>query len=353
MRHQTKERPVRDRGMTLVDESQHTAGVIALGMFIVCLAFYVVLPMYADLTGYESFNLLLVPLMFLGVYGYLRGGRWYLVIVSVAAIAAVAYLFPDYMTETVLLAMGIEGIAVGADIIGRSVFYRVLRIIEYINIREKPRVKDRAVRFIFNIPRGLDTRYISMDSGISRKGIAWGEMLRRYLMALFFSMFAWIFMMANPDYDTFNHGSVDAILIVMAYFVIVVQSVSAFETLRVRAGPENGALMLYDGLVSTMVRMILPMAVATVLIAVIQWSGTYVLTNVAFTAIVLLALTILASEAYYVSMENPTVSEILAKRREFLTVDLSGGLDGEEKRKVPPGTPRRDFDSCFERSDRR
>jgi len=324
--------------------------LIFAASIIICLALAVIVPFVSDYTWYQSFNLMLLPLMGMGVYGYVIHSRWILLVIASAATVTAIVLLPWGTVETILVTFGFEGAAVAADMIQRLVFYRILRTIEFVNGRNRNSPLELLALYLFDIPKGLDTRRIDMEDGIRRKGIPVREIANRILLALFFCMFIWMFMFADKNYSEFTSGSVDAVFIAMGYIAVAVLSMSAFETLDVRIETDHGGFRIYDGLIGTMSRIIIPLILATVLLAIVLWKDPFVLVSIAMSIVVMLAMVVIASELYYGYLENSTVKAIQRARREFMPSGICSSLGGDvpSLADAPPGTPRRDPASCFE-----
>ncbi len=342
--------PSANRVPDLMDRRMRLVFTIFAGMVLVCLALALILPVATGLTAYESFNLMLLPLMVMGAYGYVNHGRWMLLGIASLLTILAAFLLPWGTVETILIVFGFEGAAVAADMVQRLVFFRIIRTIEFVNQKPKRKPLDLLALYVFNIPAGLDTRRIAMDSGIRRSGMPFGEIFKRLLLALFFCLFLWMFMFANEDYSTFTYGSVDAVFVAMGYIAIAVLSLTSFETLNVRVETDHGGFKIYDGLVGTMSRIVIPLALATVLLAIVLWRDSFVLVSIGMSAVVMVGMVVLASNLYYGYLENQTVRDINEARKEFMPGMLCDSLGGEVPSidDAPPGTPRRDQGSCFD-----
>jgi hypothetical protein len=343
--------PERDQPLpVMLDATEWRVFLGFAASIIICLALAIVVPFVSDYTWYQSFNLMLLPLMAMGVYGYVIHRRWLLLGIASAATVIAIVLLPWGTVETILVVFGFEGAAVAADMIQRLVFFRILRTIEFVNGRGRNTPLELLALYIFDIPKGLDTRRIDMEDSIRRKGVTVKEIANRILLALFFCMFIWMFMFADQNYSEFTSGSVDAVFIAMGYIAIAVLSMSAFETLDVRIETDHGGFRLYDGLIGTMSRIIIPLALATVLLAIVLWKDPFVLVSIAMSIVVMLAMVVLASELYYGYLESTTVKAIQRARREFMPSGICSSLGGDvpSLSDAPPGTPRRDPASCFD-----
>lgn len=350
---QIRKPSARSRGEThpkMIDRIQFNLGVAFAILSVACLFMAILLPFAIGITAYESFNLMLLPLMFMGACGYILNRRWLILMIATAATVAVLFLFPWATVETVLILFGIEGIAVAADILQRAMFFRIIGSVQYVNAKPKRNFFDLLALYVFNIPKGLDARRIVMDDGIRRIGIPWKEIRNRVILALFFCLFIWMYMFANEDYSHFTFGSVDAVFIATGYVAIVVLAFSLLETLNVRIETDHGGFRIYSGLMGTMWRIVLPLSLATILLAIVLFQDAYVLLNIAMSAAAMLGMVVVASELYYLHLENATVNDIRSARAELSPINLCAGIDGDvpSLADAPPGTPCRDADSCFD-----
>ena len=217
---------------------------------------FVLVVSLTDNSIYGVLPILATPFFVLGVVSYIVSRRLMVFIITVA-VAAVAYLIgPEYALFILHMFICSEGVVVTVSIVQRSLFYRILSSVEGMN------VKGRLNAFICHpVPvhiLRLDTRRITMDTGIRRKGIPWMDMIRTTAMALVLCVFLWIYMFLDPAFHVQTDGLPVYTLTIILYIAALVMPWTVFSSLDVRITTDYRDFRLFDGLMETMKRMFLP-----------------------------------------------------------------------------------------------
>jgi len=298
----------------------------------------------------DMMPLLAIPFFVCGVVFYIKAKYWILLVIAAAAV--VLWFFSIPMTLIFLflfLVIGVSGVVALVDAFQRSIFYRVLRRIEYINVKSKLSFKDKLTAFLFNIPEDLDTRNITMDYELSRTKIPWREVGNSISLGMMVGIFIWIYISMNPTFMNLSIETSIPLLMftLILYIPILVMPWSIFRSLNVRIETGYRDFKVYNGIRATLQRMAVPVVAALffVLVAIntsdIRAVAFYIFLSAAMIVVILTAASIL----YYWIFEAVIINDIVSKWKMFRPVPVFVGLETAEKKESwedLPGTPRRD-----------
>ena len=317
-------------------------------------------------TGYEILNsamLLTVPFFILGLMWYHHTRKWStLIFILAVTIALYLYLHSGfnfenefYLEGDFILLFALDFIFVGSvgvvafvSALQRLIFYRVVTIIQAMNIKDKMTFREKIVAFFFNVPNEIDTRYLTMDYNLKRASIPWSEIRETMTLGLMIGMFLWIYISMSPkfaDFTTFTNTPVYIFAIVL-YIPVIVMPWSIFNALHVRVVTKYRDYSLYEGIKGTIKRMVLPMfaALIYVLIAFHDNDVMAVLTFIATSIVMIIIVIVFTSGLYYAYFENKLVDDIVAKWKVFRPVELLMTVGDDNVKKTNfPGTPKRDM----------
>ena len=310
----------------------------------------------------DSAMLLTVPFFILGLLWYYHTKKWStLLIILALSVALYLYLhgfeFHEnfYQEHDFILIFAIDFIFVGSvgvvafvSALQRLIFYRVVTRVQSMNIKERMSFEDRVIAFFFNIPNDLDTRDLTMDYNLKRASIPWTEIRETITMGLMIGMFLWIYISMSPKFASI--GVFDSIPVyifaIVLYIPVIVMPWSIFNSLHVRIKTRYRDFSLYEGIKGTIKRMVLPMfaALIYVLSAFHDHDVMAVLTFIGTSIVMIIVVIVFTSAIYYAYFENKLVDDIVAKWKIFRPVELLMTVgDDENKKKVFPGTPKRDL----------
>ena len=186
-----------------------------------------------------------------------------------------------------------------------------------------------------------------MDYNLKRASIPWSEIKETMTMGLMVGIFLWIYISMSPKFATIGTFSNTPVYIfaIVLYIPVIVMPWSIFNALHVKVETKYRDFKIYDGIKGTIKRMILPMfaALMYVLIAFHDNDFTAVISFIATSIVMIILIIAFTSAIYYAYFENRLVDDIVSKWKVFHPVELEMTVDEEtEKRKVYPGTPKRD-----------
>jgi hypothetical protein len=336
-------------GISLVRGSDKLIMAAALISFVLSLAYI----LYMGAEGESVHDLvpwLSIPFFVCGIIFYIRTKYW--VILLLAAAAVVLWLFEVPLMLIFLLLflfIGACGVVVLVDALQRAIFYKVLRTIEYINIRGKLTFKDKLVAFLFNVPEDIDTRNITMDYELSRTKIPWREVGSSISLGMMVGMFIWIYISMNPAFmGPEGARSVPLMMFTLILYIpVLVMPWTIFKSLNVRIETRYRDFKVYNGIRATLQRMAVPVVAALFFVLVaINTSDIYAVAfYIALSAAMIVALFAFISILYYWVFEATTINDIVSKWRMFRPVPVFVGLEADEKKTSwddVPGTPKRD-----------
>lgn len=307
--------------------------------------------------------ILSLPFFLLGIFWYYRSRKW-MTLVFIVVLSIILYLFlhsgfdfnkESFLKMDVLLAfvigfifIGSVGVVVFVSSFQRLVFYRVVSLVQSMNIRDEMTIQEKLVAFLFNVPNDIDTRNLTMDYNLKRASIPWSEIRETMTMGLMIGIFLWIYISMSPKFASAGMFSSAPIYIfaIVLYIPVIVMPWSIFNALHVRVETKYRDFMLYEGIKGTIKRMILPMfaALLYLLIAISENDIMTVISFIATSVVMIIVIIGFTSALYYAYFENKLVDDIVSKWKVFRPVSLlmTVGNDAVRKRESP-GTPKRDM----------
>ncbi len=339
-------------GLSLIRRSDRYVLLIMAATLLVVAA-VAVCGLLGDMPLQQAAPLLTAPFFTCGAFHMLRTRPWTMAAVLTLMVALLLLRLPQALMYLLLfVTVGAVGCVVLVNAVQRVIFYRVMRSIEYINIKERLGAWDRTVAFIFNIPRDLDTRNIAIDHDLCRDRLPWKEMGGTISLALMVGMLLWIYISMNP---AFIHGASDYSIPVHLFSLVLLIPLlvlpwAIFKSMNARIETNYRDYRIYDGIKATLSRMALPVLAALffVIIAINSTSPVVVLAYILTSGVMITLVIIFTSVIYYVGFEPATVDDIRAKWRLLQPAPLLMGLGRDQGIGLGgiPGTPERDLSDC-------
>jgi hypothetical protein len=234
-------------------------------------------------------------------------------------------------------------------VLQRFLFYRVVASIEYLNVREKLTLWDKAVAFLFNISNDLDTRNLEIDENIKRASLPWNEIWASMKISFLIGVFIWIYISMNPswmEFDSLNNVPV-YLFAVMMYIPVIVLPFSIFMSLNVRIETRYRDFKVYEGIKGTLMRMAIPVFAAFMyIVAAVNNNGFIeVLSFIAISVVINFLICMIACIIYYTGFESGIVDSIILKWKEFRPVQMMMSVKDPDKvmKEEVPDTPARDY----------
>lgn len=298
-----------------------------------------------DWSSVKALPILAAPLCLIGVVNYFIQRRWVALIVIILLAAAIYFWEPGYVLFFMYLFVCTGGVAVMTEVFQRLIFFRILNIIEFVNLKEKLSLSDRAVTFMFNIPCDLDTRNLDLDLDVKRDSIPWGSMFHTMFLALMVCTFLWMYMVLNPSFITGQSGMSIYTFTIVLYIALLVLPWNLFRSMNVRIKTDYRDFSVYSGLYETIKRMFLPILAVLILAAVSLTSGTFSIMYITISLVMIFVIVALTSVVYYTGNESDVVGDVKEKWAEFHPTKMYAGY-GEVEHSSSfdddvPGTPRR------------
>lgn len=309
----------------------------------------------------DSAMLLTAPFFLLGLMWYNHTKKWWMLFIILGASVAL-YLYLHgfnfesefYLQGDFILIFAIDFIFVGSvgvvafvSAIQRFIFYRVITIVQSMNIKDKMSLREKVVAFFFNVPNDIDTRELTMNYNLKRASIPWSEIKETMTLGLMIGMFLWIYISMSPKFASMGITNAPVyIFAIVLYIPVMVMPWSIFNALHVRVKTKYRDFELYEGIKGTIKRMVLPIFAALIyVLTAFRDNDTMAVLSFIGTSIVMIILVIAFTSAiYYHYFENKLVDDIVSKWRIFRPVDLLMTVDDDaDKRKEFPGTPKRDM----------
>ena len=309
----------------------------------------------------DSAMLLTAPFFILGLMWYNHTKKWWMLFIILGASVAL-YLYLHgfnfegefYLQGDFILIFAIDFIFVGSvgvvafvSAIQRFIFYRVITIVQSMNIKDKMSLREKVVAFFFNVPNDIDTRELTMNYNLKRASIPWSEIKETMTLGLMIGMFLWIYISMSPKFASMGITNAPVYIFAIVLSIpVMVMPWSIFNALHVRVKTKYRDFELYEGIKGTIKRMVLPIFAALIyVLTAFRDNDTMAVLSFIGTSIVMIILVIAFTSAiYYHYFENKLVDDIVSKWRIFRPVDLLMTVDDDaDKRKEFPGTPKRDM----------
>ena len=344
-----KENKAMPKEMSLMRKQDILVLWIFLSSWIACAAVMAILSFTSGSDITQTAVILSAPFFTVGVYIYYQYRKWMYVLAIIALDVALYFLEVPlilifFISFTFVGAAGVVAVIV---FLQRYLFYRIISIVEYVNVKEKLSIKDRIVVFFFNIPKDLDTRNVTMNYNLKRASIPWNELIQTVSFGLMIGMFLWIYIIMNPaSMDATTLQSVPATMFTLVLFIpILVLPWTIFKSLRVRVETRYRDFLLHDGIKETLKRMAVPIFASFLYIFVaVNETGLdvvlmFILLSVVFNVVVIG----LTCVFFYVMFEAPLVEDIVSRWKVFRPVSLTMDVGNDSMAKELPATPKRDL----------
>ncbi len=311
-------------------------------------ALFLALPLL-DRVGYaQSAAALVTPFLAVGVWEALAAKRWVMAAVLVV-VPAILYAIDwrlGFLGAAVL--PGSIGMAAFADMVQRRIVVGILRSAEGRCTKAKASLHDRCVAFVYNLPEGFDGRGIRVPASARRKDAKVTAMAATSCLALVPVMF--VCMLAAglaSDGSTWSDVLVPAVTatVYAAALAMPLVCVAELGATVERPGAEH---LFLKGLSRTAVVMLVPSAVALVIVVAVSSPSLGTVGSLIATVVLCVVFQTIAM-SYYVREREPDfvrdVSSAWSEDRP--TWFYAGGGSGGSVGDGVPGTPVRPQDSCF------
>lgn len=347
----TKRSGAAPKELSLMRQIDKLNGIAFIISFIACMAILMVLSAL-DMSGTtQAVALLSAPFFLVGLFVYIENRKW-IYLAALAVVDVALYLLkidPMIIFYVSFVAVGAAGVVGVVVLLQRFMFYRVIGIVEYLNVKEKLSIWDKAVAFFFSIPKDMDTRTLTMNYNLKRASIPWNEMLQTISLGLMIGMFLWIYIVMNPafmDAETMQGNTISTMFLLVLYIPLLVLPWSIFKSLNVRVETRYRDFTLHDGIKETLKRMAVPLFASFmfVLIAINTMSLDAVFMIIILSVIFNVVVIGLTSVFFYVMFEAPLVDDIVSKWRVFRPVSITMDIGNDIRMNDDvPATPRRDM----------
>ncbi len=323
--------------------------IVFLFSLLVCMIIFIVeITVIKEKPMYDYITILMFPFFVIGLMSYFRGRAWIALVILI--LANVIFISFNIIDTTILylldfIFVGSVGVVTLVIAIQRVIFYRVMRSVEYLNIKKKITVWDKIVAFFFNIPKDLDTRNLTMDCNTKRPMIPWRNILFTVKNSTIIGVFIWIYISMNPQTGFYNVAdNMMQLFTILLIVPVIVLPWAIFRSLNVRIETKYRDFSLYSGINETLKRMTLPMLAAFifVLLAFNKADPVAVLTFIMLSIVMNVFIIVLTCVVYYVFFENKLISDIVARWKIYRPVTLLMDIKDENRYAVLPGTPVRD-----------
>ncbi|MDR2866393.1 MAG: hypothetical protein LBV13_03200 [Methanomassiliicoccaceae archaeon] len=340
--------------LSLVREQDKAILLIFLVSMALCIIAIALLLIFTELEVGAVLLAISAPFLIVGLVTYVSTGMWKMLLLAIVVPAAAFFLI-DALPILVIffiafLMIGCVGVVSVSAILQRKVFYLVISIIEYANIKEKLSLFERLVVFFFNVPPDIDTRKITMDYNLKRSGIPFREMMGTMLFAFLVGLSMWIYLSMNPAFMTDIIDLTEAPIFVFSlvmFIPLIVLPWTPFKSLNVRITTNHRDFSIYGGILETLRKMAIPIFAVFlfIMIALNRSNIAHVMgfigLSVAFNLLVVAASCII----FYLFFEPGFVDDAASKWKIFRPVQMN--MELEEKGKIDakdlPGTPSRDL----------
>ncbi len=318
-----------------------------------CFAFYIyssyVVPDDDDLSKFSAMQYMALPFAVVG-FAFMACRRNILPIIALVVLGAamvIAKVPFIYIYITLFILVGAAGVACVVCALQRLVFYRVMRRVRYLNVKQKLGAWDRLAAFVFNVPPDVDTRNIEVTVSQFTKAFPWRDMLQTVWLGMGVGMIFWIYITLNPTFAMVVDAGEASMFVftVMLYVPVIILPFSIFRSMDARITTNFREFHLYNGAIATLSRMAIPVFAAFVY-ALIAMESDFedAVKYIALSGVLILVIVASVSIIYYYTMEADAVRDIGKKWGIFMPVPLLVSLRAEtdEEPWDFPATPERD-----------
>lgn len=318
-------------------------GYAALAVSAVSVLVLILLCAFTDHGFHDVSFILTAPFVVTGFISHILGRRKVALTITLAVALIIYLLWPGATPIALMVLPGIRGLLEITAIAQRLLFREVVSSVETINTGRAQSLGDRTVRFLFGIPSDLDARYLAMDTSLCRRHVPYGDLAQTLIISLVPCMFLWTAMVLDPVFRTDAHLSVHIMTFVM-YIVAISLPWTIFASPNVRIR----RFTLSEGLSGTMWRMLLPLSIILIVLAVVLSADLQVIGNILLSLVMTAVMVTIVSSVYYIRDEVPVVRSVVGEWTASHPTGLDSGYgDVVGTRDDVPGTPVRDPGSCF------
>lgn len=335
----------------IVRGSDRKRGLLFAVVLVASIVAACVTPFIFDASIHQSVAFLAVPFIALGVVDMVVAKRWIPLVFS-AVLPLVFYLVSWEASFIVLvLIAGSTGVAASMELMDRIVLIGILGCVERCNAAPERGWQDKAVSFLFGIPKDFDARNIKINGMIRREKIPYDIMAKSMAPLFLFLVLLWMYICASTSLRSDAGDGLVFVTTVSLYIAAVSAPWAILAVIDARIGTSGSTFRLFDGFFDTMEHMAFPLLIGLVIVAVAGDPGWGAL-ELALVSVVLCAIVVtMALVKFSNHAEAEVVSDLHAAWSNEHPVDFYSGFDGRDG-KHPlddgvPGTPRRPADSCF------
>ncbi len=341
--------PFTDRG--LMREADGWKLLVAGISFIAAVILAFALPSFTDMGHRDSFVILCLPFIVLGVWDMVMGRKWIMLAITVVPSAAAYLLGWKASAVMLMLLVGTVGVVSAIGLIHRLTVPAILVSAERCNTVPQPDKYQKVTRFMFGIPPDFDARNMMIEKRVRREGIPWKLMLDTLIPAFVLMLFLWMFIAAEAASDSWS--LILPAIAVTLYIVALATPWAILGAIDARAVAPGSEFRLFDGFIGTLKRMALPAVAGFIVVIVATSPGLEIILPIIATAAFCVVVAMASISLYGFDRETEFVSDLASSWSASHPVDFYSGYDGKDCRHPlddgVPGTPRRPFDSCFPR----
>ncbi len=310
------------------------------------------LPSFTGVDHRDSFAVLCLPFIVLGIWDLVEGRKWIPLAVLIVPFPVFGLLGAwETGVVFVMLFLCSVGLASFIGLAHRLTIPAILDSAEHCNSVPVPDRYQRIVRFMFGIPPDLDSRNLIIEKRIRRDGVPWKLMIDTLVPAFVLLMFLWMFISAEDGSHPVS--LLLPSLAVVLYIAALTAPWAIIGAVDVRAETSGSEFRLFDGFIGTMKRMAIPAVAGLAVVLVATSPALVILIPIVATAVFCTLVTMFALALYGYRKETEFVDDLASSWTASHPVDFYSGYDGRDRRHPLddgiPGTPMRPFDSCFPR----
>lgn len=335
----------------VVRESDRKLGILFIAVLLASIVAASVAPFIIDASIHQSVAFLAAPFIVLGIVDMVTAKRWVPLFFSVAFPLALYLVSWEASFIVLALLAGSTGVAASMELADRYLLIGTLGCAERCNASPERGWRDRAVSFLFGIPKDFDARNIKINGMIRREKIPYDIMAKSMAPAFLLLILLWMYICAST---ALRSDAGDGLILVMTASLYIAAFSAPWAILAVvdaRIGTPGSTFRLFDGFFDTTKHMALPLLIGLIIVAVAGDPGWGALELALVSAILCAIVVTMALVKFSNHAESEVVSDIHAAWSDEHPVDFYSGFDGRDG-KHPlddgvPGTPRRPADSCF------
>ena len=341
--------PFIDRG--LMREADGWKLLAAGVSFIIAVVLAFILPTVTDMGHRDSFVILCLPFIVLGIWDMVVGRKWIMLAVTVVPSAAAYLLGWKASAVLLMLLVGTVGVVSAIGLMHRLTIPAILDSAERCNSVPQPDKYQTVTRFMFGIPPDFDARNMMIEKRVRREGVPWKLMIDTLIPAFVLMIFLWMFIAAEAGSDSWS--LILPAIAVTLYIVALATPWAMLGAIDARAEASGSEFRLFDGFIGTMKRMAIPAIAGFIVVIAATSPGLEMILPVIATSAFCVVVAMASLSLYGFDCEPEFVNDLASSWSASHPVDFYSGYDGKDRRHPlddgVPGTPRRPADSCFQR----